>query len=1611
MVTPKTINKTLSIATKQQLQFRDQQVSSDPFGIKAKGSNKKKADVVTFLNNKYKDKYRKQFVDIARESKCRFESGILPAFATSDNPLHFLELFDTYAEQVNVPKDEIQQFRGTFEAGIFDLFGKTTMDKVNTAADVSANLMANINGAFEKFSKDVPQWVGLVSFCVFLNESMYIYYSYKSQYHLWKFNYTIWLISGVLCVHFLGDAISFYRQGWDNLLHLIESMVRRKPVSSSDERFFEAGMETSDPITAIISLVVPITLSVLGLKKTTLLGSFYDKVLNVSKEVLSSFSRMRSGVADISSLVCQLISYLHRVVRWAMFDRNSYRFPEWNQVDAPFEIEEYCHETAEFCLRADKNELTANTSNYFSILNLIARGECLLRTIKDRNCVMLLQRKLKELTEIKSRITTAGCFIQGARPEPHAIVLEGPPGQGKSSLVDRIHTAVWAKTAPEDLLPSFREDPLKYQYVRCADVKYWEGYTPEKLTCIYDDFGQSREELTGVSESLELIRAINSYPFHLNYAEINSKSNNFFVSRLMLITTNALGHNFSPILNHQDALHRRLNKNRYKIMLKDRYKISRDTVGRVIELNEEYSSVNIPDGKDRVFDPLHPDKKNKGLLTDEDVDIWKLYYSRDGRHIWYEPCTFEYLVETAVQDIKQAERLFKLRMEDLAMIAKNEDPTKEFSGQEIFDALAHGLTIEEVREVSEGVEDLDGMDLLQLYEEQEEDVVKTVSYIQGAYDKLAQKFNLAFKLSDLPCRIRRCMRDTIITVDLSKLSDTNKDILAVVGTGCALAGSLGIAYGIFKLVSAWRDKSTEANFESYTPRQQQTKPERKFAKRVLQPQLHLQAGSVDEKAEQFARKMIKKNLYQLSILGKKIGYCLFVKGTLAIFPAHFEDRMDAIAVDAQHEGLDSNLIEIEVTHPSISSKSFSVFLPDFMNNVVSLAKMDIAMVDFKRNTVQHYNLMDKLHLRSDENYIKGMLCIPETEGLVNTVYFRTVKLHYDHAAELTFDNVPLQGKAMISYADVKTQNGDCGSPLIALGGPNSLRPFIGFHVGSTARGEAARGYAARVFFEDVNFLTEQFEPPSVNEVCDPQLDEDPNPTVLGSFESGFIAHKKYTGASKSKFVKTILYEWGKQDGSALKAPTRLTSFVNEEGERIVPMEKAMLKYDVKSVAIHDEVVAHAERSLHSMLGWTAVTQCPYNKAIFSFDEAVIGIHGDDKFDAISRTTSPGYPHVLNNHTHGKKFWFGDGDAYDLHNPQVDALRVVVNETIEQALKGKRRVWVFLDNMKDELVPKEKVLIGKTRLFSATPLELLILFRMYFGAFTSWVTRNHTENGVAVGLNPYSYDWHRLATKLSVFDGDVIAGDFSGYDTRQVPKVLYSVLNIINSWYNDGSDNALVRSILWEEIVNSRHMYGDRIYSWTGSLPSGNPITSIVNCLYNHMLFRMCWRLGQCKGVVPSDANFNDEVYLCVLGDDNIMTSSVKSFNQNFLSEAMEVFGQNYTDEYKREILVDWRKLSEVSFLKRTFRYDDTLRRYVAPLCVKTLREILWWQKNSKPFLEQASANLELVLREYSLHDPKVWEEAESTIHYCHILTHGELLPRYRSRLEYLYEVAEWEQIW
>lgn len=567
-----------------------------------------------------------------------------------------------------------------------------------------------------------------------------------------------------------------------------------------------------------------------------------------------------------------------------------------------------------------------------------------------------------------------------------------------------------------------------------------------------------------------------------------------------------------------------------------------------------------------------------------------------------------------------------------------------------------------------------------------------------------------------------------------------------------------------------------------------------------------------------------------------------------------------------------------------------------------------------------------------------------------------------------------------------TSDGDCGGPLI-LNDNCAIRKIVGIHMGSRVLPNFTQGTGQLITQEMIIAGLAQVP---MRCQCYTDIDMEVNEvdrgeTLVGNVPlgAGLFVHgttdKSTTTGGKTKLQPSKLH--------GIVEPLTMPAMLRPNGEHN-PMVKGLMKFGKEVPMINPKVIelCAIDVANNLRLNVSRLDIDQYQRKL-TYVEAVQGV-GEDVFLApINRSTSMGFPFSVDYHNpRGKRIAFGD-DEWTMETPLAKHIEKEVLKLEENCRKGIQVGVYWSDTLKDERRPIAKVLQGKTRVFCGGPVHFTILFRQYFLGFAAWIMHNRNANEIATGTNVYSADWNEIVSKLAsrgkTKDGmNIVAGDFANFDGSLSSQILWYILDLINDWYDDGEENAKIRHVLWMHIVHAVHINGNVIYQATHSQPSGCPITAILNSIYNSIIIRITYVLCAQEQLKKTGQNyvsmekFNQFVACVSYGDDNLIAISdhiLEWYNQVEITQAFSLIGHEYTDEAKTGIIVPVRNIEEVAFLKRKFVWDPIVNRYIAPLDITVVREICQWTKKGLAADSITEANIDVTLRELSLHDRNTFD--------------------------------------
>lgn len=766
-----------------------------------------------------------------------------------------------------------------------------------------------------------------------------------------------------------------------------------------------------------------------------------------------------------------------------------------------------------------------------------------------------------------------------------------------------------------------------------------------------------------------------------------------------------------------------------------------------------------------------------------------------------------------------------------------------------------------------------------------------------------------------------------------------------------------------------------------------------LARKAVNSQHMPQMGaSYDKSSQDVIDKAVNRNCYTFSISNQSgnythLGFATFVVGRIYIVPMHFATYIANQVIDDENAYRRKVKLTKSVNRPGTNFAVIEFTFREFLEWGIHAPKYennDVFFGTISKSYPNHCDIRSKF--LTEKQYVPGkdwttsITCPFADRTSTCIVQTFMLKNPYDVA-----NIVPGLPNTVLSrglcYRKSITAEGHCGALVSNLNKNPSIGTIVGIHVaGIKSINSGLSNFISREMLMDVTEdVDTQFRE---LESIDPQVAyAEMGSTLSFPTEEKEVAEipcrfpivgkidKAMNRASFTNIVPSCLHK--QLITKPTTAPAKLRPF-ERDGEIVDPYALALEKYGLGWTYVPEKLVEQAAECYYEDL--CTVSTENVEARLLTYDEAVLGVEDESLYTSIKRNTSAGYPINADKSFVGKKKFgiFGEDEKYDLNTPDAQRVKKRVYIVIDAARKNIRLDHIFHDNIKDERRDILKALYGYSRLFSGCPLDYLIAFRIYFGTFFLWYQKNRIFNGSGIGVNPFSEEWHLIAELLREKAGKgkgYFAGDFKGYDGSLLTIILYAVLQVIQMWYNDGEENARVRRILWLEVINSKHLWNIIIYMFLNGIPSGHPGTSYINTIYQQISFRIVWCIILGDSSRDIMKQFTKFVFLVCYGDDNVMgvhPDVRDKFNPQAMSEAFKYINLTYTDD-KKQVVTELKTFDEVSFLKRSFIYNQVDQKYRGPLQLKVILEVpLWTVRKGDQRESVTKTNVQWALDELSL---------------------------------------------
>lgn len=339
--------------------------------------------------------------------------------------------------------------------------------------------------------------------------------------------------------------------------------------------------------------------------------------------------------------------------------------------------------------------------------------------------------------------------------------------------------------------------------------------------------------------------------------------------------------------------------------------------------------------------------------------------------------------------------------------------------------------------------------------------------------------------------------------------------------------------------------------------------------------------------------------------------------------------------------------------------------------------------------------------------------------------------------------------------------------------------------------------------------------------------------------------------------------------------------------------------------------------------------------------AINGIPGVKFIDKMNFKSSMGEPY---NKTKKNFLVGGEGDM-----EFIDEIKERIHYIENHYKEGIRAAPVFSGKLKDEARARAKVMAGKIRVFTGAPADWCFVVRKYLLTTVKVIQEHPFLFEASPGCTVQSLEWEGYYDFLTQFGLDrLIAGDYGKFDKKMEALMILMAFWILAELLKAAGwseDEVMIIYCIGEDVAYSYVNFNGDLLQFFGSNPSGQPLTVIINCIVNALYMRYAYVQAhpeQHKSVYDRARTFKTNVALLTYGDDNAMgvRRGIDWFNHTVIQEQMRLIGVEYTMADKESESRPFIHIRDVSYLKRTWRWDEDIGAVVCPLEVSSIHKML-----------------------------------------------------------------------
>lgn len=252
--------------------------------------------------------------------------------------------------------------------------------------------------------------------------------------------------------------------------------------------------------------------------------------------------------------------------------------------------------------------------------------------------------------------------------------------------------------------------------------------------------------------------------------------------------------------------------------------------------------------------------------------------------------------------------------------------------------------------------------------------------------------------------------------------------------------------------------------------------------------------------------------------------------------------------------------------------------------------------------------------------------------------------------------------------------------------------------------------------------------------------------------------------------------------------------------------------------------------------------------------------------------------------------------------------------------------IWTSTVKNELLKREKVEIGKSRVFEQCGLEMTLLFRREFGAFLAWFRTHYgftLHSGIGADKEVVWAEYARIMRRNSPLG---FRYDYANYDGTVMHAGFQFFGDICDAFY--GKEDIAGRNARWallDVLRHSTHLAGDCFFESHSGNKSGNPFTDVFNTITNTLCIYLSYLIVLSSlGESPNLSNFEEQVKFLTYGDDVVGTMRpdiAAKVTGTRVQAVLGHLGYKVTDAMKNAVMEDHCAFEELCFLKSGWRFD------------------------------------------------------------------------------------------